>query len=144
MIVFGLFALMMGVSGLLLIGTPRGLAQSIIAGLILAGLYYFLQGSDRARVLLGMLSIFWFLVTLVILVAVSAIEFLPFGLLIAILALLYAFCTYLLLFSRDLKQELARRAENSARRQRDEKRKLYQEMGEKLDGQPGDETGPQT
>jgi hypothetical protein len=126
---------MIGLSGLLglLAGTLKGVAQSIFAGLIVAGLYYLLKGSDRARVLLGMLSIFWFLLALVILIAFPWSEFLPFGLGIAILALLYAFCAYLLLFSRDLKQELARRAESSARQEIAEKRKLYQEMGEKLD-----------
>jgi peptidoglycan/LPS O-acetylase OafA/YrhL len=125
----------MGVSGLLglLAGSVKGVAQSIFAGLIVAGLYYFLKGSDRARVLLGMLSIFWFLVALVILIAFPSSEFFPFGLVIAILTLLYAFCAYLLLFSRDLKQELARRAESSAREEIEEKRKLYQSMSEKLD-----------
>ena len=134
-VVFSLFALTMGVSGLLglLAGTLKGVAQSIFAALIVAGLYYFLKGSDRARVLLGMLSIFWFLVALVILIAVPLSAFFPLGLLIALLTLLYAFCAYLLLFSRDLKQELARRAESSARQEIEEKRKLYQAMGEKLD-----------
>jgi membrane protein implicated in regulation of membrane protease activity len=52
-VVFGLFALMMGVSGLLglLAGTLKGVAQSIFAGLIVAGLYYFLKGSIRGDAL---------------------------------------------------------------------------------------------
>jgi hypothetical protein len=125
----------MGVSGLLglLAGTLKGVAQAIFAGLIVASLYYFLKGSDRARVLLGMLSIFWVLVALVILIASLSTGLFPLALLVAILTLLYAFCAYLLLFSRDLKQELARRAESSARQEIEGKRKLYHEMGEKLD-----------
>jgi hypothetical protein len=80
-----------------------------------------------------MLSIFWFLLGLVILIAVPPSEFFPLGLVIALLTLLHAFCAYLVLFSPDLKQELARRAERSAREEIEEKRKLYEAMGEKLD-----------
>ena len=116
---FGFLTLLSGFAGLsgLLNGSQRGIPQCIIAAIIMSGLYYFLNGSDKARFALAFLSIFWFLVSLFLLFVIPASDFFPLGLINAILALVMAGCSYLLIFSQDLKQELVKRSQAQAQAQ---------------------------
>ena len=88
---------------------PSGIVSSLVA-LFLA--YNMQKGADWARILLGMISGLGFIVSAVVLIFVARLEF--FTLLIVVSALFLGWCTYVLLFSSDLKSELADR-----RRQRD-------------------------
>ncbi|HUS98023.1 MAG TPA: hypothetical protein VMX97_14945, partial [Hyphomicrobiaceae bacterium] len=110
---------------------PQGIGQAFIAILIVAAIYYFLRGSDKARIGLALLALLWLVWSLFMLFIIPGSDFIPMGFIAAILVLALSACSYFLLFSGALRDELFRRAEMSAKRDLEERRKLYESMGEK-------------
>jgi hypothetical protein len=131
-IVSGIFILLPYVMSLFLDGLhtpPIGLIGGIGS---IAVAVWFSRGSNIARYLLIVSSILGLLICLFLLF-VGVAEDGPTGAVIGVTAALSAYCLWVLMFSKDVRAEFARRREANKIQDLEERRKFYEQLGEKVE-----------
>ena len=107
--------------------SPFGLISAI--GSIAIGVWLS-RGSEIARYILIVISIFGLLLCGLVVFLVAGSNG-PLGAALGLSCVLTGYCLWVLMFSKDVRTELARRRDANAKQESDERRRFYEQLGEK-------------